>query len=192
LTRQISEGAAQDAGLTGPGGLGAAGLWADQAETERAGRHGRGQGAGRGDDPAVQGQFPHGRPVGERIRVDDAHGRHHRQGDGQVVVAALLGQVGRRQIADDPATGHGQAQSGEGGPHALPALGYGLVAQSDQHEFLLAAGELHLDVHRPRLDPLERDRDDACSHASSPPDPVELSTTPARDAGRIKNKKRTL
>jgi hypothetical protein len=124
--------------------------------------------------------------------MDHAHGRHHRQGDRQVVVAALLGQVGRGQVADDPAPRHGQAQAGKGGADPFSAFAHGLVAKAHEDEVRLAAGELHLHVHGPRLDPLERDRDDARSHASQPLDPVELSTTPARGAGRIKNKKRTL
>lgn len=181
----------QNAGLARPGGFGSAGLGADQAQAQSTRRDGRGQGAGRRHDPPVQGQFAHGGPAGQGVGRDDAHGRHHRQRDGQVVVAALLGQVGGRQVADDAPSRHGQAQAGEGGADPLAALGHGLVAESHQHELLFAAGELHLHVHRTRLDPLERDGDDARGHAPYPRNRLKLSTTPARAAGRIKNKCRT-
>jgi hypothetical protein len=89
---------------------------------------GRGQSPGHADDAAVQRQLADGGPFGQGVRRDHPHGRHHRQGDGQVVVAALLGQVGGRKVGDDPPRGHGQAQAGEGGAHPLAAFGHGLVA----------------------------------------------------------------
>ena len=187
-------GRGQDAGVPGPGGLSAAGLRADEPQAEGARRHRRRQGAGRRDDASIEGELPHRRPVGQRVGGHHPHGRHHRQGDGQVVVAAFFGQVGGRQVADDPAAGQRQAEAGEGGPDPLAALAHRLVAEPHHDEGELTLGELHLHIHGPRLHPLERHRDDAYGHCQSPPQPrrgVELSTTPPRDAAQIKNENGT-
>ena len=54
-----------------------------------------------------------------------------------------------------------------------------------------AAGELDLDVHAARLDPLERHGDHPRNHELGISRQPDLSTTAARTAGRIKNKNRT-
>ena len=81
-------------------------------------------------------------------------------------MAALLGQVGGGQIDDDPAAGHGQAETGEGGADPLAALGDGLVAEAHQHELHLAGGQLDFDVDAAGLDALKGYSDDAGSHAN--------------------------
>ena len=62
------------------------------------GRHGRRQGAGHRGDLAVEVQLADGRPAVQGVLGDDAHHRHQGQGDGQVVVVALLGQVRRGEV----------------------------------------------------------------------------------------------
>ena len=84
-------------------------------------------------------------------------------------MAAFLGQVGGGQIGDDPAAGHGQAEAGKGSPDPLAALGDRLVSQAYQDEFLLAGGELDLDIHPPGLDPLKGHSDHPRGHDVSNP-----------------------
>ena len=86
-------------------------------------------------------------PAVERIGRQDAHDDHQGERDRQVVVAAFLGKVGRRQVGDDPPAGQGEADHGE------------------MHR---AAGQLHLDVDPPRLDALEGDGDHPPSHVEKP------------------------
>ena len=60
-------------------------------------------------------------------------GRHHRDGDGQVVVGAALGQVGRREQDRDPLGGRPPtAVVVDRHPHPVAGLGQALVDPSDQ------------------------------------------------------------
>ena len=163
-------GRGQHPGLAGPGRLRSAGLGADQAQAHPARGDRGGQGAGHLHDAPVQRQLADRGPFAEGVRRNDPHRRHHRERDGQVVVAAGLRQVGGRQVGDDPPAGQRQPDPREGGAHALAALRHRLVAQADQDEVLFSAGELDLDVHPSRFDTLERQRDDPRSHVcpSSP------------------------
>ena len=68
---------------------------------KRIGGDRRGQHAGDGRDGAVEGQFAERHVVAELIAGDRADRRHQRQRDRQIVVAAFLRQVGRREIDDD-------------------------------------------------------------------------------------------
>ena len=151
----------------GPGRFRSAGLRADETQVHRAGRDGGGQGSGDGRDRAVQRQLTDGRPAVQGVRRDHAHGRHHGEGDRQVVVAAFLGQVRRRQVHDDPLARHRQAQTGEGATHPLAAFGDRLVAETDHDHHGLAAGQLDFDIHAPGLDALKRDGDHPRDHAPS-------------------------
>ena len=165
MVDQRDQGArGQDPGAARPGRLGPAGLGTDQAQPHGPGRHRGGQGAGCGGDAAVQGELAHGRPVVQGVQRDYPHGRHHRQGDGQVIVRALLGQVGRGQVGDDTLARQGQAQARKGAAHPLAAFGHRLVAQAHDDELVLTGGQLDLDVDAARLDPFERNRDDLGGH----------------------------
>ncbi len=161
----------QQAGFAGPGRLGAIGLRADQTEAERIGGDRRGQGPGHRRDAAVQAELADRRPRLEGVHRQHAHGAHQAERDGQVVVAALLLHVGRRQI-DHDAFGQGEAEAGEGRAHPLAALGHRLVGQAHDEEGGVdpaGVGDLDLDVHPPGLDPLERHRDHARHHGRHPP-----------------------
>ena len=161
----------QDLGVAGPGGLGPVGFRADQAQAHGAGRHRSGQHPSHRRDAAVERQLADRRPAGEGVSWKHAHGRHDAERDGQVVVAALLGQVGGGQVDHDALARQGQAEPGEGPANALAALAHGLVPQADDHRAGLAAGELDLDLDAPSLDAFERDRDDSRDHRG-PPFPI--------------------
>ncbi len=155
-----------------PGGLGTVGFRADQAQAHGVDRHGRRKGAGDRRDPPVQRQLADGGPVAQDVGRDHPHRRQHAQGDGQVVVAALLGKIRGREVDDGPLVRKRQAQAGEGAAHPLAALAHSLVAKANDHHPGLAAGELHLDLDAARLNTLERDGHHACGHA-----PLHLEAT---------------
>ena len=69
--------------------------------------------------------------------------------DREVIAAAVLGQVGRRQV-DRQAPGRGKAKAGIGdGPvHAIAALAHRGFGQTDDREARHAVGEIDLDHHR--------------------------------------------
>ena len=56
----------------------------------------------------------------------------------------------------------------ERGVDPLAALAHRLVGQADDEEFGQAAGDLHLDLDRARLEPQERDRGDMRDHQALP------------------------
>jgi hypothetical protein len=178
-------------GVARPRGFRAAGLRTDQAQAHAAGGHRRGQAAGDRHDAAVQRQLPQPRPAVEGVGRDHAHAGHHGQGDRQVVVAAHLRQVGRGQVGDDPLARPRQPHAHEGGPDALAALGHRLVAETDDDEGAVAAGELDLDVDANRVHALERDRHHPRRHAFSPPPRQTLSTGGRDPHRRSENEIRT-
>jgi hypothetical protein len=166
----------QDLGLARPGRLWPVGFRADQAEAQRIGRHRRRQGSGHRRDAAVQAELADRRPFLQRVHGQHAHGAHQPQRDGQVVVAAFLLGVGRGEI-DHDALGQAEAEAGKGRPHALTALGHGLVGQAHDEEGAVhrtAVGDLDLDVHAPRFHPFEGDGDHSRHHA---PDPLPLASS---------------
>ena len=152
----------------GPGRLGAAGGRADQAAPERIGADRRRQHAGHRADRAVERQFADHRIAGERVGRNRADRRHHAQRDRQVVVTALLRHVGGREIDGDPLGRQREARGDQRGAHPLARFGHRLVAESDDHERHIAAGDLHLNVDRARLHPLEGHRRYARDHARPP------------------------
>ena len=81
---------------------------------------------------------------------------HEGEGDRQIVVAALLGQVGRREVDDDPARRQRQAAGVERRLYPVAALRHRLVGQADDAEIGLTRRDLHLDIDRHRLDALKR------------------------------------
>ena len=89
---------------------------------------------------------------------------HQAERDRQIVVAALLGQVGRREVDDDPL---GAAAPGR--THAAPrAPARGSrpppCRAGRRCRHMLARRHVHLHVDRHRLDALKRNRRDVCNH----------------------------
>ena len=91
--------------------------------------------------------------------------RHQAQRDGQIVMAALLGQVGGREIDRDVLGGKRQPGGDQRAAHALAAFSHRLVGQAHDVEAGQAGRDLHLNIDRHRLDTLECDRGDLCGHA---------------------------
>ncbi len=83
-------------------------------------------------------------------------------------MAALLGQVCRGEVHDDALGRHGEAERGQRGAHPLAALGHRLVTKADNVEGGLATGQLHLHIHRLRLNALERECRDPANHRLFP------------------------
>ena len=96
-----------------------------------------------------------------------ARGDQQRDGDGQIVVAAFLGEIGGREVDDDAARRQRQAQRADGGAHALAAFADGLVGQADDIEVRQAAAEMDLDIDGDDIDPLKRHRVDPRDHANA-------------------------
>ena len=81
-------------------------------------------------------------------------------------MAAFLGQVGGGEVHRDVLAGQGEAQAREGAAHPFAAFRHCLVAQADHGEIVGAVGDLDLDLHPPRLDPLERQGDNPRGHSA--------------------------
>ena len=79
-------------------------------------------------------------------------------------MAALLEQVGRRQVDGDALVRQRQAERRQRRAHALAPFAHRLVGQADDVEARLARGHLHLHVDFEHLDALERDGGDARDH----------------------------
>jgi hypothetical protein len=98
------------------------------------------------------------------IPRDGPHGDHEAEGNGEVVVAAFLGQVGRRKIDGDAFRRQGKPDGVQRAAHPLAALGHGLVRKADDGEGGQARPDLHLHVDGARLNALEGDRGDSREH----------------------------
>jgi hypothetical protein len=152
-----------DAG--GPRGLAALQPGADQAETARRSVNRRRQHARDGGERAVERQFAQRGVAGDLVARQHVHGGEQTERDRQVEVAALLEQIGRRQVDGDSPRRQRQAHRRQRRAHPLPALGHRLVGQAHDRKRRQALGDLHLDVHVENVDALERHRVDARHHA---------------------------
>ena len=153
----------------GPGRLRPAGGGADEAEAARVGGDRRRQHAGDRADRAVERELADDGVAVERVGGDRADRRHHGERDRQIVVAALLGQVGGGEIDGDAARRQRQAGGDQRGAHPLAQFGDRLVAEADDGEGDGAVGDLDLDVDRARLDAFERHCGYARDHAAPRP-----------------------
>ena len=84
-----------------PGRLRAAPRRANQAFVARIGADRRGQYAGHRRDRSIEAEFAEHREAAQRIRRNGADRRHQAERDRQIVMTALLRQVGRREIDRD-------------------------------------------------------------------------------------------
>ena len=165
----------EDAAMISISGLaqaasGAAGGRAHQALAARIGADGGGQHAGDRRDRAVEAEFAQHGEARQRIVRNGADRRHQPECDRQIVMAAFLGQIGRCEIDGDAAGRQRKARCDQGRAHPLARFGDGFVGQADNGEGRQARRHLHLDVDRPNLDALERNRGDALDHVSPCPD----------------------
>ena len=96
---------------------------------DRGGQDARGR-----REPPVESEFAQRHVALDRVGRDRADRGHHRERDGQVVVAAFLGQVGRREVHHDALRRQAQARGGECGAYPLAGFLDGLVRQADDDE----------------------------------------------------------
>ena len=149
-----------------PGGFRSARRGTDQAflAPVRADR-GR-QYAGHGRDRAVEPELAeHGKAV-ECVRRDRADRRHQAKRNRQVIMAAFLRQIGRREVDRDPPRRQRQPRGNQRRAHPLARFRHRLVRQTHDRKRRQARRDLHLHVDRACLDPLKgygrNPRDHAC------------------------------
>ena len=120
--------------------------------------------------PAVEPELADRHIAVERVGGEGADGGHQRQRDRQIVMAALLGQIGRRQVHDDAPRRQAEPRRDQRRLDPLARLLDRLVGQpDDDHARRQAAGDLRLHVHRHGLDALERHGLHAGNHRTPHP-----------------------
>ncbi|KPF64605.1 hypothetical protein IP69_18185 [Bosea sp. AAP35] len=152
----------------GPGGLRARRVRADQALPPAIGGDCRRQHASHRRDRAIEREFAEHRVARQRVGRNRADRRHYGERDRQVVMAALLGQIGWGEVDGDALGRQRQARGDQRGADALLALAHRLVGQPDQNERDAAGRNLDLDIDGARLDALERHRCDPRHHPRPP------------------------
>ena len=106
-----------------------------------AGKHARDR-----RDRSVEPEFAKHGEAGQRIRRDRADRRHQAERDRQVVVAAFLGQVGRREVDGDSPRRQRKPRGDQRRAHPLARLGDRLVRQADNGKRRQPGRDLHLHV----------------------------------------------
>ncbi len=135
-----------------------------QTLAARIGADGGRQHAGDRRNRAVEAELAQHGEARQRIVRNGADRRHQPERDRQIVVAAFLRQIGRREIDGDAPRRQREARSDQSRAHALARFRDGLVGQTDDGESRQARRDLHLHVDRANLDTLERNRGDALDH----------------------------
>ena len=174
--------------VASPCGLGARGFGTDQPQIAGLrGDGGRQYAADMGQAP-VEAEFAQGQIAIERILRNGPDGRHQPQRNGQVIVTAFLGQVGRRQVDGDALGRQTKPRGHQGSPDTLAGFLDGLVGQADQDELWKAGRDLHLHIDRHTLDALKRH----CRYAGDTiPNAPKPGPSLAKPAASNKNVKRT-
>ncbi len=165
----------------GPGGFRAAHRRADEALLARIGPDRGRQHARDRRDRAVEAELAQHGAARKRIGRDGADLGHQAERDRQIVMAAFLGQIGRRQVDGDAPRRQRQAGGHQRGPHPLLGLAHRLVGQPHHGEMRQAGRHLDLHVHGPGLDALERHSGDPLDHAPLPPLGATVAETAARE-----------
>ncbi len=81
-------------------------------------------------------------------------------------MTAFLGEIGGREIDGDALGGHGKARGVQRRAHSFARFRDRLVAEADHRKDHVAIGDLHLHVHRPRLDAFKRNRRNSDDHGT--------------------------
>ena len=136
-----------DGAFSGPGRFRAADGRADQTQLHGLRGHGGRQHTKRLTERAIKRELPDRRMPVQGVRRYDAHGSQQAERNGEVVVAAFLGQVSRREIDGYAGGRNGEADGREGGAHTLAALAHGLVRQADNREKGISGSDVDLHVH---------------------------------------------
>jgi hypothetical protein len=117
----------------------------------------------------------------ERVGRDRSDRRHHAERNRQVVMGALLGKVGGREVHGDALRREREAGGNQRRAHPFSGFRHLLVGQADDREDDVAGRKLHLHVHGTRLDAFESDRRNARDHADEPPPEYNSSVAVARE-----------
>jgi hypothetical protein len=80
-------------------------------------------------------------------------------------MTAFLGEIGGREIDGDALGRHGEARRIQCGADSFARFSDRLVAETDHREDHVPIGDLHLHVHRPRLDAFKRNRRNSDDHS---------------------------
>ena len=124
-----------------------------------------------GSTPGTRLQRAVERQLAQHDVARDAFARHHAhrcqkaKRDRQVVVAAFLGEVGRREVDGDALRRQGKAERAEGGAHTLAAFAHRLVGQADHGKGEIARRHQDLHIDRQDIDALESHGPHLCLHA---------------------------
>ena len=126
-------------------------------------RQRRGQHAGHRRHRRIQRQLPQRHIVRHLAGRDHPHRRQQPQRNGQIVMRAFLGQIGRRQIDGDALERQRQADGGQRRAYPLPAFRHRLVGQPHNGDHAIAAfADMDLHVHFAGLNALEGHGVDVC------------------------------
>jgi hypothetical protein len=148
--------------------------------------------AGDRRDRAVEAELAEHCEAVERVGRNGADRRHQPERDGQVVVAAFLGQVGGGEIDGDAARRQREAGGGQRRAHPLARFRHRLVGQPDHEERRQSGRHLDLHVDRAGLDALERHGGYPLDHSISRHNgPCGLQSRVAESGQSIKNVWRT-
>ena len=151
-----------------PGRFRPAGLGADQPATARIGGHRRRQSARDRIDLTVERQLADDDEFVEVVLRHDAHDNEQPERDGQIIMTAFLGHVGRGEIDRDALGRQPEADGMERSANPFAAFSDRLVAKPDNGKDRRAAGHMDLHVDGPCLHPLKRNRLDPRDHAPAP------------------------
>src|SRR5690625_823723 len=157
-----------------PGSLSALGRGAEERPTAGSRMQGRRQHAGNRIDSSIEGEFTQRQIAGRLLRRQNTHGCEQTDGDRQIEVAALLGQVGRGKVHDDALLGQRQTERGQGGADSFPALGDRLVRQANDQKVGKATVKAYLHIDLDHLDALKGHRRNPRDH----PPRLNLSSFP--------------
>ena len=121
-------------------------------------------------DRTIETKFAQDGESRQRIMRNGADRRHQAKRDRQVIMAAFLGKVGRREVDGDAARRERKTGGDQCRAHPFARLRNRLVRQSHDGERRHSGRHLHLDIDRPHLDALERNRGDALDHVRPCPE----------------------
>ena len=109
-----------------------------------SGKDGDGQGGAYGLELAVEAQFAHHHVAFQVVGLEVAVGGKDADGHGQVVAAAFLSDVGRREVHGDVRHGHLEPHMGQCHLYTVVTLTHGSVGHAREMEHH-ATADIHLD-----------------------------------------------
>lgn len=160
--QQVGRG--EDLELSRPARLAALHRRADQPLVFARGMKRGEQHPGRGGDSPVEAQLPDRDIMRQRFRVGRSDRGQQAQGDRQVEMRSLLGQIGRGQVDGDPLGRERQADRGKRSADPFAAFRDRLVGKADDDESGQPGRQLHLHFDGAGLKPEVSDGGDGRGH----------------------------